>query len=272
MREIAGLSEIAGEVEGVLLDQFGVLHDGRKAFPEALDAVSRLRAAGMGTVIISNSGKTASANAARLACLGYPGNMFDALLSSGEICRLRLRDDLAAGRLASGTRIFVVASGPGALLTEGLPLDGTTCAEDAELVLIAGRDPRRSSLEDDIARLRPAARRRVPCICANPDLRIYAPDGSAPGPGALAAAYAEAGGPVEWIGKPHAEIFRRSIELLGGIDPSLVLMVGDSLEHDIAGAQRLGCRTLLVAGGVQGRCPAAGEGPMPDLWMTRLRW
>lgn len=281
MRQITGLATVAdaleGKLDGVLLDQFGVLHDGRAAFPQALEAVGRLRDRGLKLAVLSNSGKTAAANAARLARLGFPAGLFDAVLTSGELCQRRLAEDLASGRLRPGARVLVVASGPDALPTEGLPLSVVGAgagagAEQAELVLVAGRDPARSSLEEDMDRLRPAAARGVRCLCANPDLTIYGPDGAAPGPGRLAAAYAAAGGPVEWLGKPHAEIFRRALALLGGLDPARVLMIGDSLEHDIAGAARLGCRTLFIFGGVQSADSMISGAPAPGLSMPRLRW
>lgn len=272
MREIAGLATVAAELEGVLLDQFGVLHDGRAAFPEALEAVRHLRARGLKLAVISNSGKTAAANAARLARLGFPAGLFDVVLSSGELCRLRLGEDLASGRLRSGARVFVVASGSDALPTESLPLSAAVRAEEAELVLVAGRDPARQGLEADLDRILPAAARGIPCLCANPDLTIYGPDGAAPGPGRLAAAYAAAGGPVEWLGKPHPDIFRRALALLGGLEPARVLMVGDSLEHDIAGAARIGCRTLFVRGGVQASHSAIEGTSVAELSLPAFRW
>jgi HAD superfamily hydrolase (TIGR01459 family) len=276
MREIAGLAtviaELQDELEGVLLDQFGVLHDGRTAFPEALEAVRRLRARGLKLAVLSNSGKMAAANAARLARLGFPAGLFDVVLSSGELCRLRLDEDLASGRLAPGARVLVIASGSDALPTDGLPLSAAARAEEADLVLVAGRDPARRSLEEDLDQLRPAALRGVPCLCANPDLTIYGPDGAAPGPGRLAAAYAAAGGPVELFGKPHADIFRRALALLGGLEASRVLMIGDSLEHDIAGAARIGCRTLFVRSGVQSDQSPTEGAAAPEMSMPRLCW
>lgn len=274
-REIPGVAAIAGDFEGVLLDQYGVLHDGRAAFPHAHDAVRRLRAAGCRIAVVSNSGKSAAANGERLARLGFPAELFDAVATSGEMCRLRLEEEIAAGRLPAGARVFVVGSGVGALPIEGLPLSRAESAEEADLALIAGRAPDRFSLEEDIARLAPLARRGIRCLCANPDRLIYTASGeAAPGGGALADAYAAAGGPVERLGKPHAAFFRLALDLLGDIEPSRVLMVGDSLEHDIAGAKAVGCRTLLVQGGVQSAVlPTPGTGSAaPNFSMPRLRW
>jgi ribonucleotide monophosphatase NagD (HAD superfamily) len=47
--------------QGVLLDQYGVLHDGRQAYPGAVAAVEALAASGRKLLIISNSSRRAPA-------------------------------------------------------------------------------------------------------------------------------------------------------------------------------------------------------------------
>ncbi len=49
------------------------------------------------------------------------------------------------------------------------------------------------------------------------------------------------------IRKPRPEIFLATFVRLGLDDPRSAVMVGDTLAHDIAGAQALGMRTVLVA-------------------------
>ncbi|MCJ9700119.1 HAD hydrolase-like protein, partial [Bradyrhizobium sp. SHOUNA76] len=53
-------------------------------------------------------------------------------------------------------------------------------------------------------------------------------------------------------------------------------MIGDSLDHDVAGAARAGMLTLLLRSGVhrdQARRPSAGaDVPMPDWTMHHLAW
>jgi HAD superfamily hydrolase (TIGR01509 family) len=49
------------------------------------------------------------------------------------------------------------------------------------------------------------------------------------------------------IRKPRPEIFLTTLERLGIDDPVRAVMVGDTLAHDIAGARRVGMRTVLVA-------------------------
>jgi HAD superfamily hydrolase (TIGR01458 family) len=66
--------------------------------------------------------------------------------------------------------------------------------------------------------------------------------------GAYAAAlqYATGVAPVV-VGKPEAPFFRLAVDELG-LDPHQVLMIGDSVANDVAGAAAIGCRTCLVRG------------------------
>ena len=68
-------------------------------------------------------------------------------------------------------------------------------------------------------------------------------------PGALAQTYAEMGGTVHLYGKPHLPIFR-AVERAIDCTPDRLLMVGDSLHHDIEGGANAGWDTLLIQAGV----------------------
>ena len=47
-------------LQGILLDQFGVLHDGKQAYGGAVEAVKYLAEAGLSVVILSNSSRSKS--------------------------------------------------------------------------------------------------------------------------------------------------------------------------------------------------------------------
>ena len=99
---------------------------------------------------------------------------------------------------------------------------------------------------------------RVPpdaAVVGNPDRLMLVNGGIAPGAGQIAALYERLGGLVTWIGKPHPPIYRSALALLGDPAPARVWGIGDSVEHDIAGARAAGCRTALVVTGI-----AAGLG------------
>jgi HAD superfamily hydrolase (TIGR01459 family) len=138
--------------------------------------------------------------------------------------------------------------GDGSLL-DGLDLYPVP-AHDAELVLIAGSEGERRSLDSYQLELAPLARAGVPAVCLNPDRVMLTPQGLAFGAGVIGELYQRLGGHVTWIGKPYPEVFAATLAALGGPTPARVAVVGDSVEHDIAGARAAGCAAWLVRTGI----------------------
>lgn len=62
----------------------------------------------------------------------------------------------------------------------------------------------------------------------------------------------------EGVAKPHPAIFARALARGGGIEPADALHVGDSVEHDVAGARAAGMRAALVTGGAAPPAVPAG--------------
>lgn len=267
-RAIKGLSEIIEGFDALLVDQFGVLHDGRRAFPGARDALDRAAARGAPIAALTNSGKRSAANAARLERLGFPTSLFQGVISSGELAHGRIAAMLASGEIAPGARAVIIARDGDRGLMDGAPLTEAALGEDADLVIIAGAEPEKMSREAYREALAPLARRDAPALCANPDHVMYV-DGRADfGAGVIAADYEAAGGAVEILGKPGAAMFAAGLAALGDPDPSRVLMIGDSPAHDVAGARAAGCAALLITEGVQ----ASEGGARADFAAPRLVW
>lgn len=57
VREIPALSAVADAYDAFLVDQYGVLRDGRGPYPGAAETLVRLKQAGKRVIILSNSGK-----------------------------------------------------------------------------------------------------------------------------------------------------------------------------------------------------------------------
>lgn len=262
------LDDILDQADAFLLDQFGTLHDGVSLYPAVPAAMARLRAAGKRIVILSNSGKRAAPNMARLAGIGLPPESYDAFLTSGEVAWKLL----AEGRLpalSGARRCLVLSRGEDREALSGLDLERTENAAEADFVLLLGSEADRIGLDAYRDRLAPAARRGILCICGNPDrLMVLGDGGLAPAPGRIAELYAEMGGEVLWIGKPEPAIYDAAFALLApwlgdGLDRGRIWAVGDSLEHDAAGAAAQGCRSLLLRTGIMaGRSTAELEAEM----------
>lgn len=70
------LSSQAQHMQGVLLDQFGVLHDGKVAFPAAIEAVKEMASASKKVYILSNSSRRSATALQNISSLGFPAECF----------------------------------------------------------------------------------------------------------------------------------------------------------------------------------------------------
>ena len=70
----------------MLLDQFGVLHDGKRAYPEAVEAVKRLAAGGVRVYILSNSSRRSHVALEKIEALGFPRACFCGAWHPSALC------------------------------------------------------------------------------------------------------------------------------------------------------------------------------------------
>jgi len=243
-----GLAEVAQRYDVLFCDVWGVIHDGREAFPGPCAALARWRTQCGPVILISNSPRPRDEVARQLDDLGAPREAWSALVTSGDVTR-----DLLAAR-APGPAWWI---GPE---RDGTLFDGSGVAfsrlEDAAFIACTGlEDDETQTPEDyrnDLAR---AAARGLEMICANPDRVVQRGDRLIWCAGALAEIYASLGGVVAMAGKPFAPIYRRAFaqaaRALGrDVDPRRVLVIGDGVATDIAGANRQGLDVAFVTGGI----------------------
>ena len=281
---IAQLRAFAGEVDVVLCDVWGVLHNGVRAHAEASEALRRLRGRGVTVVLVSNAPRPHAAVERHLATLGVEREAWDDFVTSGDLTR-----DVVASR--PGLPLYHMGPPRDFRLFDGL--DAPRVGEkEAQYVLCTGPIPEdvRSAeyFREAFAGL---AGRGLEFVCANPDLVVERGDELLLCAGSLAALYESLGGQVFYAGKPHRPIYDLALAKAarrrgGPVDPRRVLAIGDAPRTDIAGARTIGARTLLVAKGIHARelmpqgelDPAALERFLrdvvasPDAVIDQLRW
>ncbi len=255
MHRILGLSEITTNFDGMIIDQFGVIHDGRRLYPGTLEVMARLAEAGIPVVIVTNSGKRSTANVRRIVEMGVAREHFIDCISSGEVAYQSL----------TVKRAFIIGRRGDDYEFDGIQSVDDPC--DAEVLLILGTNVPETPLEDYRAMLKGVM---LPCICCNPDRWMLTLQGLQPAPGAIAKLYEEMGGKVTWIGKPYPGIYRAALKLMG--NPRRVLCIGDSAEHDVAGGKNAGLSTLLVQQGVSEGLKEEAISPLPDFLLERFLW
>ena len=247
---IASIDAVADRYDAFLCDVWGVIHNGRKAYPAAVAALTRLRAQGKHVILITNVPKPRGPIPAQLDRLGVPRDAWDAIVTSGDAIRV----ELAARAPGPMFRI-----GPGDYdrpLWEGLGLVEAPLGE-AAFIGISGLNRDDETPADYVDLLRQAKARDLDLICANPDIVVQYGDRLIWCAGAIAEAYEAIGGRVIMAGKPHAPIYElaaRELDAVAGgrIDTSRILCIGDGVATDIVGANAQGLDSLFIASGMHG--------------------
>jgi HAD superfamily hydrolase (TIGR01459 family) len=243
-----GIAPLISRYDLLLCDVWGVVHNGRTAYPEAVDALSRARAAGVTVILITNAPRPGSVIERQIVHFAVPRDCYDTIVASGDVTR----DEL---RRRPGVRIFHL--GPERDMPNYEALDVKLVDEDdAEIVVCTGFFDDTVETPDDyrdtLARFR---ERKLPMICANPDIVVERGDQLIWCAGALARDYEAIGGEVIYAGKPHAPIYDLALERAAGlrsgsIRHDRVLAIGDGVRTDLIGAVRHNFDCLFVAQGI----------------------
>ena len=283
---IDGIGRITDRYDGVILDLWGVVHDGVDALPGAINAMARMRAAGIRIALLSNAPRRASVVVDYLASLHVMPEQYDAVMTSGEDVWRHLSEKSDPWYRALGRRCLHIGTERDRDMFVALDLQRTDDITDAELILNTGPTSGDDNIEKYNRILEAALARHLPMICANPDLIVMRGEKKEICAGTIAQRYEDLGGLVRSHGKPESSIYFRCIEMLNLTDLSRVLMVGDSFRTDICGANKTGIDSLFVAGGIHGPelCAAgkfhmssivdaaAAEDAVPNFVIAALTW
>lgn len=228
------------EIKGLVIDMDGVLWQGDTPMPGLHEFFDVLKRRQIRFVLATNNNtQTPDGFVQKARKMGVevsPEQIVTASVATVHYLR---------SKFPPGTRIYVV----GEAALKGLISDaGFTLADTDVSVVVATMD--RQLTYEMLKRATLLIRAGAEFIGPNPDTAYPTPEGLVPGGGAILAAIAAASDRQPLIfGKPEGWMFRISMERMQlGVEETVSL--GDRLETDIAGGQRLGLRTILVLSGV----------------------
>jgi glycerol 3-phosphatase-2 len=235
-----------------MLDLDGVVYVGPDAVPGAPEHLARASGAGMHLAYVTNNAsRTPAMVAQHLRDLGVDAQDEDVVTSAQAAARL------LAEQLPEGSPVFVIGGrGLEVALTErGLrPVQERS---DGPLAVVSGFNAElvwRTVITGAIL-----VREGLPWVASNTDLTVPTPDGPGPGNGALVAVVADFAGREPVVaGKPESPLFEETLRRVGGSRP---LVVGDRLDTDIEGANKVGYDSLLVLTGVTDLAQLVGAAP-----------
>lgn len=254
---LSSISSLASGRDVWLTDIWGVIHNGVAPFAPACEACTQFRLAGGIVLLLSNAPRPAESVAAQLDRIGVPRFAYDSILSSGDAART-----LVSGFATSP--VFHLGPERDLALFDGL---GVTLAPAEEAIAICCTglfDDEIETPADYAELLAGLAARKLPMICANPDITVARGDRIVYCAGALATDYEALGGTVSYAGKPYLPIydmaFARIAELKGKTVPrERILAIGDGIATDIKGAAVAEIDSVYVASGVHAPDGLSGE-------------
>jgi HAD superfamily hydrolase (TIGR01450 family) len=244
---------LASVYDVALLDLDGVVYRGPEPVVHASDALAAAREAGMRLSFVTNNALRPPGEVARrINAAGVPAEQSDIATSAQAAATL------LAQRLPAGAKVLV-AGGEGlrlAIRERGLePVAG---ADDGPLAVVTGYDPELtySRLAEAVLAIFAGAL----WIASNTDVTLPSERGLLPGAGAIVAFIAAATKATpEVAGKPEPALHEEATRRSGARRP---LVVGDRLDTDIEGANRVGAPSLLVLTGISTLAGLVQAGPV----------
>lgn len=241
--------ELLARYDVLISDVWGVVHDGLWALEPACEALMAFRARGGTVALLSNAPGPSQQVAGLLDAKRVPREAWDRLVTSGDVTRALIAQ--SHHRL-----VYHIGWQSDRAVFDGLDVELTDEARADIVVATELNDYRTETPEQYRPLLARFAGRGLPFICGNPDLVVHVGEDLLPCAGSLATIYEELGGTVAWAGKPYRPAYDLALaaaaEARGGrpVEPGKVLVIGDAVRTDLAGARLMGFDSLFIAGGI----------------------
>lgn len=275
MTIIPSLDQIAGRYDAMFVDLWGCVHNGVRAYPEAVAALRRYRDNGGVVILVTNSPKPRAHVEQQLERFGVPTDCWDDMATSGDSARVAMFTGTV------GNKVYFIGEerdlpffDPPAVLENPREITRTPLSEAEGIVCTGPFDP-----DADPADLRPdllyAKQKGLKLLCANPDIVVDRGAHREWCAGAIAQIYTEMGGESLFFGKPHPPIYdlaRRRMNALGHDFPNAgILAIGDGAHTDIRGAMGEDIDSLFITGGLAAEDTKTTEQPDPDALAAYLQ-
>ena len=244
MRNIISFKSLVKNYDYFLFDQWGVLHNGHKKFPKAENCLKYLKEKNKKIILISNSSMPTANSISNLKKIGFSETLYDLCITSGQIALNFIQKDIYD---KYGKICF-----PLKLSKDKIKVFNLKCTKDikkANFAMIADLEAGLTILDfaEDLDNM---IKNNTPLLCSNPDFLVNDNNKLSMCGGTVAQLYEDMGGKVIRYGKPYEPIYRNIKKTMKITNSSKVLVIGDSLWHDIAGGNQMGFDSLWIKNGI----------------------
>jgi len=238
---IGSSTPLAEHYDLALVDLDGVAYKGHEPIDHAADGLTSARGNGMRLVFVTNNASREPESVAdQLTELGI-ATRADEVMTAAQAAAQLLRT-----RLPEGSRVLVVGGAGLVTAVREAGYQVVDSADDEPAAVAQGFAPEVGWAQ--LAEAAYAIERGAWHVASNLDLSLPTARGFAPGNGSLVGAVRAATGVVpDSAGKPSSTMYDMAVERVGARQ---VLVIGDRLDTDLAGARSGGYDGLHVLTGV----------------------
>ena len=237
LKELDHLSDIFKNYDTFIIDLWGVIHNGIKLNPKAIEVVEQLKDKSKKIVFLSNAPRPSSKVISFLLKMNMDKKYLTNVMTSGEAAMHAINE----GKF--GKTFFHLGPPRDTSVFEKIK-DNKTDLEKSDFILCTGLFDK---YEDNLDYYRKLLKDHVSkkLICTNPDLTVHRGNIEELCAGSVAKVFEELGGETVYFGKPHKEVYSMCFN-----SNEKVIAIGDNLRTDIKGANNLNIDCLFISDGV----------------------
>lgn len=232
----------------ILFDLWGVIVEGESTYPGVVDAINQVITK-TNVIFLTNAPRPSFRSAEILRNWGINKVVEDMIVTSGDIARQMMQEHRVT---LSGNipKIYHLGEDRNKDLLLKFEHESVQNLGDADILLLSLYRDDHEDIHEFNSLLEQAAKQpNLLILCSNPDTTIPKNGTIRYCSGYFAEIIEKFGGNVIYTGKPKSLIYERSLQKYPAIKKDRVLMVGDTFETDIMGANKVGIHSALVLSG-----------------------
>ena len=237
--EQKGLSSIVNEFDLFFIDIWGVVHNGIKLYPDAIDVLEKLNYQNKDYILLTNAPRPNKTVINFLRKMGLAKIHCDKVYTSGEAALSYLNKN------NNKSKFYHIGPPRDFDLFFSFKQNKVENIDECQFLLCTGlfdEHPEDLNYYKDLLK----NKKKLKMICTNPDLIVDRGDKREFCAGSIAKIFEEEGGKVEYFGKPYPLVYKLSAELKN----KKILCIGDNLNTDIKGANLQNFSSLFISSGV----------------------
>ena len=234
---ITGLRQVQSKYDTFFIDLWGVIHNGVKPYPDAINVLENLNKLNKRFVLISNAPRPSKNVKKFLLNMKIDDALIKNIFTSGEAAIKSLRNNIF------GKYFYHLGPQRDNSLFEGFEKN-QKILEESDFILCTGFF---DNHEDTLSYYKNLLKNHIKLkmICTNPDLIVHRGDKKEYCAGKIAEIFKDLGGQVVYFGKPYPDIYKFCIKKNENI-----LAIGDNIQTDIRGANNMSLDSLLITNGI----------------------